>query len=99
MNLRAVFRILGALIIFLSAALLIPVPIAIIDGDGSHWPLILAAMVGGLGGIVIMLSCAGAKMDLGHREGFAVVTLGWVLFGLVGALPYYFGAAVPSLMT
>ncbi len=97
MNILVVFKVLGALILFLSCALLIPIPVALIDGDGSYWPLLMAALVGAFWGGIVLYFCRSAKPDLGHREGFAVVTLGWTVFGLVGALPYYFADATPTL--
>jgi trk system potassium uptake protein TrkH len=98
MNLKVTFKILGALILFLSCAFLLPVPVGIVDGDGTHWALILAALVGGLAGGTVLYICGDAKPELGHREGFAVVTLGWALFGIVGALPYFFAGATPTFI-
>jgi len=98
MNIRAVLRLLGALILFLSGTLLIPVPLGLFDGDSSHWAFITAALTGAFGGLALFGWTRNSHIELGHREGFAIVTLGWVFFGLVGALPYYFAGSVPTFV-
>lgn len=98
MNLAVLFRVLGALGVFLAAVLLFPLPLSIADGDGAHVGLLGAAAVALAGGAVGILATRRGRPELSHREGFAVVTLGWVLFGVIGALPYYFSGAIPTLV-
>lgn len=98
MNLFALARVLGGLGLALTAVLLVPLALSLADGDGAH-PTFLAALAAsaGLGGGLLALGRRGPA-DLTHREGFAVVTLGWVLFGLVGALPYRLHGALPTMV-
>ncbi len=96
MNPFALARALGALAVALAAVLLVPLPLSLSDRDGVHTAfLVSSALSGGLGGI-LLAGARGRSPELTHREGFAVVTLGWVLFGVVGALPYRWSGAVPS---
>ncbi len=98
MNGLALARTLGALAVALAAVLLVPVPLSLIDGDGAQGAFLLASLVAGaLSAALLGLSRRGT-LELTHREGFAVVTLGWVLFGVLGALPYWFHGALPSLV-
>jgi len=98
MNLAVLFRVLGALGVFLAAVLLLPLPLSVADGDGAHRGFLGASAVALAGGAVGIFSTRRARPELSHREGFAVVTLGWVLFGVLGALPYYFSGAIPALV-
>ncbi len=98
MNLPIVAKALGALILFLSCALLLPIPLALIDGDGSFVPLGLSSLTGALSGGGLLYRARNADPELAHREGFAVVTLGWAAFGLIGALPYVFSGAAPTFV-
>ncbi len=98
MNGLALARTLGALAVALAVVLLVPVPLSLSDGDGAHGAFLLASLAaGGLGAGLLGLSRRGT-LELTHREGFAVVTLGWVLFGVLGALPYWFHGALPTLV-
>lgn len=95
MNLTLTLRILGALLLFLAAALLVPVPCALVFGDGTAPAFLLssgicAACGTGLYGVFR------SKRDLSVREGFAVVTFGWLSYALFGALPYVFAGGIPS---
>ncbi len=98
MNPFALARALGALAVALAAVLLVPLPLSLSDRDGVHTAfLVSSALSGGLGGMCLA-GTRGRSPDLTHREGFAVVTLGWVLFGVVGALPYRWSGAIPSVV-
>ena len=98
MNIPVLVRVLGALGVFLAAVLLVPVPLSIVDGDGVHGALLGAAALALCGGATGIFATRRARPELSHREGFAVVTLGWILFGVIGALPYYFSGAIPTLV-
>ncbi len=98
MNLRALAKVLGALSVFLGGVLLLPLPLSLWDGDGT-WPALLgsAGFAAALGAGALRATGKG-KPELTHREGFAVVTLGWVVFGVLGALPFRISGAVPTLV-
>ncbi len=95
MNITLTLRILGALLLFLAIALLFPIPFSWIYGDGAATSFLLSAMISaGCGGL--LYSQFKSETDLSVREGFAVVTFGWTLFALFGALPFVITGAVPS---
>lgn len=95
MNLILTLRILGALLLFLGGSLFAPLPFSWYYGDGA-WPAFLASavicfVIGGL----LFLFCKSPK-ELTVREGFAVVTFGWTVFAVFGALPYLISGAITS---
>ncbi|RME35046.1 MAG: TrkH family potassium uptake protein, partial [Deltaproteobacteria bacterium] len=95
MNIRLTLRLLGALLIFLGGTLLVPVPFSLWFRDGALGALILSALLAAITGCALFFGFR-ADNDLSLREGFAVVTLAWVLFTLFGALPFLFSGAIPS---
>ncbi|GAB4262426.1 TrkH family potassium uptake protein [Deferrisoma sp.] len=98
MNLFALARVLGGLGLALSAMLLVPLALSLADGDGAQAGF-FGAIAAGLGGGASLLALGRrGSPDLTHREGFAVVTLGWFFFGVVGALPYRLTGALPTLV-
>ena len=97
MNITLTLRILGALLLFLAMALLLPVPCSWLYGDGAAGAFFLSALISaGCGGL--LYSQFRSTTDLSVREGFAVVTFGWTLFALFGALPFIFSGAIPSFI-
>ena len=95
MNILLTLRILGALLLFLAAALLAPIPFALYFDDGAAGSFLLAALVAAGCGL-LLLRLRRSSRELSVREGFAVVTFGWVFFALFGALPFLFSGAMAS---
>lgn len=95
MNLILTLRILGALLLFLAATLLTPLPFSFYYGDGAWSAFFSSALVCAGCGAVLFLACRSSK-DLSLREGFAVVTFGWTVFAVFGALPYVLSGAIVS---
>jgi len=95
MNLVLTLRILGALLLFLGGSLFAPLPFSFYYGDGV-WPAFISSavicfVVGGL-----LFSFCKSQKELTVREGFAVVTFGWTVFAVFGALPYLISGAISS---
>ena len=93
MNLILTFRLLGGLLLFLAAALLLPLPFSYYYADGAWSAFVSAALVCGGVGATLFFTCRSTK-EMSLREGFAIVTLGWSTFALFGALPYLFSGAI-----
>ena len=97
MNITLTLRILGALLLFLAIALLFPVPFSWFYGDGVAGSFLLSSAISaGCGGLLFKLFRS--ETDLSVREGFAIVSFGWTLFALFGALPFVFSGAIPSYL-
>ncbi len=97
MKLGTIGANLGWLLIFLSFTLIFPLGISLYYHDGNWACFIEAAFTGLAIGGFLAYACVPEK-DIGHREGFAIVGLGWVLAAFLGALPYYFSSAIPSFV-
>lgn len=93
MNYRLTLRIQGGLLIFLAAMLLTPLPFSLAHPraeawhDGAFWAFLLTAL------IVLAVGWAlhrlfRAQGEMTYREGFAIVTFGWIAYALFGGLPY-----------
>ncbi|MCH7760099.1 TrkH family potassium uptake protein [candidate division TA06 bacterium] len=95
MRFTSVIHILGFLLIFLAVAMLLPIPFSIFYGDADIPALLISA------GITFLVGFVGFKTtpfdhDLRPKEGFAVVTFGWLFFSLFGSLPFLFSGTIPS---
>ena len=80
--------------IIVGAAMLVPVLISIINGEPYVAVLTgIAAATAGLGAVLFL--AVRARAIIGYREGFAMVTFGWVAATLFGALPFWMTGAIP----
>jgi len=90
-----VIHILGLLLVFTALAMLLPLPFSYFYGDGDHNAFLISAAVTFLVGYAAY-RLAPFDRDLQPREGFAVVTFGWIALSLFGALPFVLSGAIPS---
>ncbi|AMV73530.1 TrkH family potassium uptake protein [Desulfuromonas carbonis] len=95
MNILLTLRILGALLLFLAAALLVPIPFGLFFADGAAGAFLLSAAIAGAVGALLLKFCRSDR-ELSVREGFAVVTFGWLCYAFFGALPFLFSGAIPN---
>lgn len=75
--------------------------LAIIPGAYYHDEGWRALMVSGtfaiLLGLLLLLFSKDASKNIGKKEGFLIVTLGWISLSITGCLPYLFSGAIPSI--
>ncbi|MEL6812404.1 MAG: potassium transporter TrkG, partial [Bacteroidota bacterium] len=64
--------------------------------DGVGTQMILAGLVTILVGGLIMFLTRKHKKELDKRDGYIIVTFGWIFMSLAGTLPYVFTGAIPS---
>ncbi len=109
MNQRFVFYSVGKLLQVLAVVLFVPTAIALWETDYSGslvsfltdmkiFGFLIAIASSFICGILFILFSRGKETSGGVREGFAIVTLAWVLFTLFGCIPLvgYFLAETPS---
>lgn len=87
MNITTVVRILGALLIFLGASLVWPIAFSLHYDEGDFAALFGSMLVAIVMGVAVW-KLIPETPDLKTREGFAVVTFGWIVLAGFGALPY-----------
>jgi trk system potassium uptake protein TrkH len=95
MYIASVIHVLSFLLIFLAASMLLPVPFSLYYGDPDYVALLMSA------GITLLFGFVGFKAsrfdkDLRPKEGFAIVTFGWLSFAVFGSLPFLLSGAIPS---
>ncbi len=70
------------------------VPFSIIYGDSDWLYIFLSAFITVLVGFILWGSFRTNKKSVGKREGYLIVTLGWIVFSLFGALPFYISEGI-----
>jgi trk system potassium uptake protein TrkH len=95
MHLGSVIHLLGLLLMFLAGSMLLPIPFSLYYGDADLPALVISAAITLAFGFLAFKTTR-FKQDLRAKEGFAVVTLGWLIFSLFGSLPYLLSGVVTS---
>ena len=96
LHIKAVFATLGVLLMFLGAALLLPMVVGVYYGEAAWWTFGVTAAFSCLTGFVMWRGLKNFSGDLGIREGFAVVGLSWFVLSLVGSVPLELGGVMDS---
>lgn len=97
LNVKLIFKVLGSLIIVESLFLIVPVAVAIFYREFSivhnfFFTTLIGLVFGGFG----LLIGRKAKLTVGKREGAIMVSATWVLYTLLGSLPFYFSGVIPN---
>lgn len=95
MHAVSVFHVLSFLLMFEAAAMLLPIPFSLYYGDADYIALIISAGITFIAGLTGFLS-TNFEEDIRARDGFAIVTFGWIAFSLFGALPFLISGYIPS---
>ncbi len=64
--------------------------------DGVTLEMFLAGLVTIIGGLLFMLTTRDHKKEIKKREGYIVVTFGWIFMSLSGTFPYLFTDVIPN---
>jgi len=97
MHVRPIARFIAILIFFLGLSMSGPLLIAFLFDDGSTFAFLYSmAITVGVGLAVFLATKQKEETPLNHRDGVAIVSLGWAMAGLVGTLPYLLSHAIPG---
>ena len=95
-NFRLVFQVLGLLLVIEGIFMLLCIPVSLLFRDHELVPLGISGMISIVSGAILWLSNLRAKKALSSRDGFLIVSIGWVLFSIFGSLPFTISGEIPS---
>ncbi len=97
MHFRIIIRFIALLMLFLGVSMALPLGVSFVYSDGSAFALMLSMLITAVVGFILLLCSKKQKEQLlNHRDGIAVVILGWVMAGLFGTLPYLASHTIPD---
>jgi trk system potassium uptake protein TrkH len=91
----AVAHVLGQLLAFFGATYVLPVACSLLYGDGLAWYFIEAAAISTGTGLLIIAVTRRFRRELKPRDGFLLVTLGWIATSALATIPILM--ALPKL--
>ena len=97
MNVRSVLHILSFLLLIAGGAMGVCFGISAYCGDPPRAQLALniSSCVALLAGLLLKITNRG-ELELSRKDGFAIVSFGWLLLGLFGAVPYVLSGVIPD---
>jgi trk system potassium uptake protein TrkH len=96
LNIKMIIKVLGILLLVESLFMFTGIPFAIYYHESIR-PMLLSGIITLLAGLVFwVLTLKKAKVNIGKREGFLIVTLAWLTISLFGTLPYLLSQSIHS---
>ena len=90
LNIKLILYIIGMLLVFNGFSMFIASIVSLIVGDGVVIQLIISGLIPISIGIILMLTNKNNSRQINKRDGYIIVTLGWLTMVISGMLPYYF---------
>ena len=87
---------MGILLLFNGGFMLVSSLVSLYYDDGALQGILLSGFITVGIGLLLRFITKDFKKQIKKREGYLVVSLGWVTMSLSGALPYMFSGAVPG---
>ncbi len=95
-NFKIIFHLMGLLLTVNGGFMLLAALVSFAYEDGVVKEMLLAGIVTLILGGAIMLATRDHRKEIKKREGYIIVTFGWIFMSLAGTLPYVFTGAIPS---
>ena len=97
-NYKVILNFIGFLLIIDGIAMMVGIPFSLYYGDNDVQVLLLTGIAIAIAGFFLYYFTKNINKDkeITKREGYIVVSLGWVVMSLFGALPFVFHGSIPS---
>jgi len=96
LNPRTIIRILSLILITEGIFMWLSIPVTLIFREHDALQFLLSgAITSGIGAIAY-LPVRKSQLELNRRDGYVIVTGGWILFSLFGTLPFLLTRSIPG---
>ncbi len=95
-NFKIIFHFFGLLLLFNGGFMLLSTIISLIYKDGMTLELFTSGIAVLIVGVILMLLTKKHSKVMNKREGYFVVTFGWVVMAISGAIPYMITNVIPT---
>lgn len=95
-NYKVILNFIGFLLILDGLAMMTGIPFSLYYGDNDILVLFLTGSAIFLLGLLLYLFTKNKSKEITKREGYIVVSIGWVVMSLFGALPFVIHGSIPS---
>jgi trk system potassium uptake protein TrkH len=97
LNFRIIIHLMGLLLLCNGGFMLLAALVSGIYKDGATLSITMAAIATLFGGVIAMYFTRGHRKEVKKKEGYIIVTFGWIIMSISGMLPYVFSGAIPQI--
>ncbi len=97
LNFRLIYKILGSLLFFLAVMLLCCAGIALYYKEDDIVAFLSSAIFTASCGFVLKYMGRDANNNLSRRDSYLLVTVTWIIFSLLGMLPFIISGYIPNV--
>lgn len=95
-NIKIIISFLGLTSMLNGVFMLIAFPFSMYHNEPAQKGILLAGLTTILVGFLLWFFNRNAPKNLQKKEGYLIVTLGWLMLTITGTLPYLFSGAIPN---
>lgn len=88
---------MGLLLLFNGGFMLLAAVLSAVYEDGATLSISLASISTMFAGVFAMYYTRGHRKEVKQKEGYIIVTFGWIVMSISGMLPYIFSGAIPDI--
>ncbi len=96
-NRKMIVHVLGEILLVEALLMLLPVIVALIYHEKTVLPYFITIALCAAAGLLLFLVPVRDRR-IYYKDGFAIVSIGWILMSLFGALPFYLTGEIPSYL-
>lgn len=96
MQFRLLFHTLSILTMILGVSMLLPLTVGLIYKEKDVLSFLISLVLTLTFGVILFFLTRNPKKEINHKEGFAIVALGWITVAFWGAFPYLLSGSLGS---
>ena len=96
LNYQIIISFLGLTSMLNGVFMILAVPFSIYHKEDAKWGILTAGLITIVLGFLMWFYNRGAEKNLQKKEGYVIVTFGWLILSLTGTLPYLFTGSIPE---
>jgi len=95
-HIKTILRILGSLLIMLALTMAVCAAVALFFGGPDFFAFVSSALITVLLGLWLLYFGKGGEKKFSRRDGYLTITLSWLMFALVGTLPFLISGIITN---
>lgn len=97
MNFKIILNVVGFLLLLTGGLMLPGIIFSLYYGDDDVFAILISVFITSLSGLIVWFFTKDAdKHQLGKREGYLIVTLGWIVMSAFGSIPFIIHGSITS---
>jgi trk system potassium uptake protein TrkH len=97
LNLKIVYRFLGITAVLNGLFMFIAFPFSVYHQEVEKWGILNAGIITVFIGLLLYFFNKPTSTNIQKKEGYLIVTLGWLTLSFTGMLPYLLSGAIPNI--